>query len=83
MIPVTQLCSVCGHQLSQKNRPVTIVLGVALVVAALPLLFHRYYWIAAVLMAAIGLFLLIWGILGKARWCSRCKKFPVAKSLVG
>lgn len=83
MIPVTQICPACGHQLTQKNRPAINVAGAVLIVAAVPLLFRSYYWLIAILMAATGLYLLIWSIFGKGKWCSRCKKFPVSKSLAG
>lgn len=83
MIPVTQICPACGHQLAQKSRPAIMSAGAVLVVASFPLLFRSYYWLVAILMAATGLYLLIWSILGKGKWCSRCRKFPVSKSLVG
>jgi hypothetical protein len=83
MISVTNVCPACGHELKQKSRPTLTLVGIVMVVAAVPLLFRSYYWIIAILMAATGLYLLIWSIFGKGKWCHRCKKFPVSKSLVG
>jgi Flp pilus assembly protein TadB len=82
MISVTNICPGCGRELSQTSRLWLSLAGAAALAASVPLLFFQYAWMAAIVTAAIGLFLLFWGILAKGRWCSRCKKFPVSKSLV-
>jgi hypothetical protein len=78
---VTNMCPVCGRELTQKRRSTLSICGVALVIAAIPLLYRRYIWLLAILMAATGLYLLIWSVFGKGKWCTRCKKFPISKSL--
>jgi hypothetical protein len=83
MISVTNICPSCGHELTQKSRSLLSLLGAACLIAAIPLLFFQYVWMVAIVTAAAGLFLLFWSILGKGKWCRRCKKFPVSKSLAG
>jgi hypothetical protein len=80
---VTNLCPACAHELTQKSPVKLSLAGVALITGAIPLLFHRFVWPAAILLAATGIYLLIGSLLGKGKWCKRCKKFPVPKSLVG
>lgn len=77
------MCPACGHELTQKNRVLLSLLGTAFLIAAIPLLFFHYVWIVAIVTAAAGLYLLFWSVLGKGKWCRRCKKFPVSKSLAG
>lgn len=83
MISVTNICPGCGRELRQTSRLFLSLAGAALLAASVPLLFLPYVWIAAIVTTAFGLFLLFWGILGKGKWCPRCKKFPVSKSLAG
>jgi hypothetical protein len=83
MVLVTNMCPGCGHELTQKSRPLLSLAGAVLLIAAIPLLFFHYVWIVAIVTAATGLFLLFWSVLGKGKWCRRCKKFPVSKSLAG
>ena len=80
---VTDLCPSCGHELTQKSRLKLSVAGIALLILAVPLELHAYVWPLAILLAAIGLYLLLWSVFGKGRWCRRCKKFPVSKKLAG
>jgi VIT1/CCC1 family predicted Fe2+/Mn2+ transporter len=83
MVLVTNMCPACGHELIQKNRPLLSLAGAAFLIAAIPLLFFHYVWIVAIVTAAAGLYLLFWSVLGKGKWCRRCKKFPVSKTLAG
>ncbi len=83
MVLVTNMCPACGHELTQKPRSRLTFAGLALLVAAAFLIFRPYVWLIAILMAAIAIYLLMWSILGKGKWCRRCKKFPVSKSLAG
>lgn len=82
MISVTNMCPACGRELHQNSRPLLSLGGAVFLIGSIPLLFFHYVWMAAIVTAAAGLFLLIWGVLGKGKWCARCKKFPVPKSLV-
>jgi len=80
---VTDLCPSCGHKLTRKSRSTLLLAGVVLLILAVPLILRAYIWPLAILLAAIGLYLLMWGVFGKGRWCRRCKKFPVSKKLAG
>jgi len=78
---VTDLCPACGHPLTQKSRLLLALSGAALLVLSVPIMLRAYVWPLAILLAAIGLYLLLWSVFGKGRWCRRCKKFPVSKKL--
>ena len=80
---VTDLCPACGDELTQKSRLKLFLTGVALLVLSVPIMSRAYVWPLAILLAACGLYLLMWGVFGKGRWCRRCKKFPVPKKLAG
>lgn len=80
---VTDLCPACGHPLTQKSRLKLFLAGAALLLLSVPLVLRPYVWTIAILLGAIGLYLLMWGVAGKGRWCRRCKKFPVSKALAG
>lgn len=83
MLLVTNLCPGCGHEMVQKSRALLALVGAAFLMAAIPLLFLKYAWIVAIITAATGLYLVFWSFSGKGKWCRRCKKFPVPKSLAG
>jgi hypothetical protein len=80
---VTDLCPSCGHELRQKSRSKLSLTGIVLLILAVPLMLRAYIWPLAILLAAIGLYLLMWSVFGKGRWCRRCKKFPVSRKLAG
>jgi hypothetical protein len=81
MVLVTNMCPACGQELTQKSQSLLSLAGAVFLVAAIPLLFFDYVWIVAIVTAAAGLYLLFWSVLGKGKWCRRCKKFPVSKFL--
>jgi hypothetical protein len=80
---VTDLCPACGHELTQKNRLTLALTGITMLILSVPLVLRAYIWPLAILLGATGLYLLMWSVFGKGRWCRRCKKFPVSKKLVG
>jgi len=80
---VTDLCPACGHELTQKSRALLLLSGIAMLVVSVPITLRAYVWPLAILLAATGLYLVLWSVFGKGRWCRRCKKFPVSKKLVG
>ena len=68
-------CKTCDGEMIQKNRWRISIVGVLMVVsvalaAVLPLLLAP-----GVLLLLAGSYLIIWGTVGKGRWCRVCKKF--------
>lgn len=80
---VNNMCPGCGCEFTQKSLLKLSLTGIAFLAAAVFLLLVPFLWVASIPLAAVGIFLLIWSVLGKGKWCRRCKKFPVSKSLAG
>ncbi len=75
-------CKTCGGEMIQKNRARLLLVGGALVCAALggsalATNFSPWLWPAALLVIGAGGYLIVWGTLGRGRWCRRCKKFSL------
>lgn len=70
-------CPACGGGLIQKSRARLLLVGLAMLASlALPLVWP-VLWAPVVVLALTGGYLLVWAMLGRARWCRSCKKFPL------
>ncbi len=73
-------CPHCHGELVEKSRSgllfvATVFLGGAIAV----FLLYAIFWIAALLLLVIAIFLFAWSVLGKGRWCRSCRKFPMLR----
>ncbi|MGH9688304.1 MAG: hypothetical protein ACRD5K_14565 [Candidatus Acidiferrales bacterium] len=80
---VNNMCLRCGGEFAQKSLIKLSLAGIAFLLVAFFLLFFPLFWLASMPLAAVGIYLLIWSVFGKGKWCRRCKKFPLPKSLAG
>jgi hypothetical protein len=72
-------CPTCGGELIQKSKIRLIIVGLCLVDSIFVAFFVPLFWVPGVILAVIGIYLLVWAILGKARWCRNCKKFSITQ----
>jgi hypothetical protein len=72
------LCPTCGGETIQKSKARLILVGVGMIASIVVAFRFPLLAIPAILLTAIGIYLLIWAILGKARWCRNCKKFSIS-----
>ena len=72
-------CQTCGGVMVQKGRLKLFMVGVLMVACTSASLFIPYFWIANPILLLAGLYLIVWGTLGKGRWCRSCKKFSIQK----
>jgi hypothetical protein len=68
-------CRRCGGAVVQKSRPRLIVVGGALLVAALVGVVWQILWAPALAAGLTGGYLLAWAAVGRGRWCRGCKRF--------
>ena len=78
-VPDKASCPTCGGELIQKSKVRLIVVGICMIDSLIVAFFVPLFWVPGVVLALIGSYLLIWAILGKARWCRNCKKFSVSR----
>jgi hypothetical protein len=64
--------------LVQKSRRRLIGAGILAVVVAGLLFLPSIIWISAcgLFLGCIGVYLLLWGVVGKGYWCRTCKRIP-------
>lgn len=80
----TGRCPLCGGDLIRRNRALLLLTGLALLVAAgVAVYLSRILLIVAVPAALIGIYLVLWGTIGKGLWCRACKTFPVPRQPTG
>jgi Flp pilus assembly protein TadB len=75
--PPTYKCPACGGALIQKSGHRLLVTGGLFLLLAVVIgwRFH-FLLIPGALLGLTGLYLLVWALRGKARWCRHCKAFP-------
>ncbi len=71
-------CPICGTELVQKSRRLLVGTGVGAVLAAVLLFLPSIIWVSAcgLFAGCIGIYFLMWGIVGKGYWCRTCKRIP-------
>lgn len=63
----------------QKSAPRLLATGGLFLCAAAVIGWRfRFLLLLGVLLGLTGLYLLVWALRGKARWCRTCKAFPRA-----
>ncbi|MGC8559394.1 MAG: hypothetical protein ACP5O1_01805 [Phycisphaerae bacterium] len=62
----------------QKRRGMLIGTGAGAVIVAVLLFLPSIIWVSAcgLFAGCIGIYLLMWGIVGKGYWCRTCKRIP-------
>ena len=61
----------------QKSRLRLVAVGLLLIAATGTAFVVPHFWVASVVLFAIGAYLLAWAVLGRGTWCRQCKRFNV------
>jgi hypothetical protein len=72
-------CPTCGGELIHKSKVRLIVVGGCMVASIAIAFFIPWFWVPGIILALIGIYLLVWATLGRARWCRNCKKFSISR----
>ncbi len=72
-------CPTCGKPLIQKPRGRLLTVGCTMLgIAGIAFITLPLWFIpATVILGLTAIYLIVWGTLGKARWCRCCKTFPM------
>jgi hypothetical protein len=62
----------------QKSRVRLTLVGAIMVTAIAGPLWNPVLWAPSIVLFLIGAYLLLWGTIGRGRWCRACKKFGVS-----
>ena len=71
-------CPTCGGELIQK-QPWRLWLVATVMLAVCTVFFHYVHAFRFVgfILGLTGCYLAAWALIGKARWCRNCKRFPI------
>lgn len=69
-------CPTCGTELTPKNKPLLLAVGLAMLGSVAAILISFWLALPSVVAAVVGIYLILWATRGKALWCRNCKKAP-------
>jgi hypothetical protein len=70
-------CKSCGAEMVQKSRARLVTVGLVMM-ASLAIAFPvPWFWTPGAILFLVGIYLLLWGTLGRGAWCRNCKKFSL------
>ncbi len=70
-------CKTCGGEMIQKNRARLIVVGLLMIASLSVAHYFPLFWAPGIILFLTGIYLLVWGTLGRGGWCRNCKKFSL------
>ena len=70
-------CPACGAELVQKNQTRLIAVGLCMIALVTVAFAFPIFWVPGVVLGLTGIYLLVWAVLGKGRWCRNCKNFGI------
>ncbi|HVA51868.1 MAG TPA: hypothetical protein VNH11_36335 [Pirellulales bacterium] len=68
-------CKRCGGEVVQKPVARLMLVGVAMLAGAGLGAGSPMLWVPAAVLGLTGIYLLIWALAGRGRWCRGCKRF--------
>jgi hypothetical protein len=68
-------CRHCGGEVVQKPLVRLVLVGVAMLGAAYLGVLWPLLWLPAIVFALAGVYLVVWAVIGRGRWCRGCKRF--------
>jgi hypothetical protein len=70
-------CKTCGAEMVQKSRARLVLVGL-LMMASIAITFPlAWFRIPGTIIFLTGVYLFLWGSLGRGAWCRNCKKFSL------
>jgi hypothetical protein len=70
-------CRTCGGRMVHKSPLRLFLVGLVMVASPAVAAFVPYLWAPATILVLIGIYLMIWAIIGRGYWCRECKKFSL------
>jgi len=64
----------------QKSRGRLLLVGSLFVLSPLAAFVVPYFWAPGALFFLIGVYLIVWAVVGKGWWCRTCKRFGPFRS---
>jgi hypothetical protein len=68
-------CKRCGGEVVQKPIGRLVLVGVAMLACAGLAAGWSVLWLPTTILGLTGVYLLIWAVAGRGRWCRGCKRF--------
>ena len=70
-------CRTCGGDMVQKSRLRLSAIGLLMTTSIAIVFRFAWFWVPAILLIPMGIYLLVWATLGRGYWCRSCKKISL------